>query len=487
MPRLTTFTDEAWIALENLQDSLSGIVAPTIRLGVTGLARSGKTVFITSLIHNLLHGGRLPLFDAQSSGRIAKVELRPQPSMALPRFQYEEHINTLLDERAWPQSTRSISELRLTLNYESRSTWKRRFTPSTLNIDIVDYPGEWLLDLPLLGMSYAEWSRQALSLARFGKRAEYAKPWLDMVKNFNPNESADEGAARKLAALFTDYLKRCREDDAALSTLPPGRFLMPGDLDGSPALTFAPLDIEEWQPPRDSLHAMMQERFEGYKNVVVRPFFRDHFARLDRQIVLVDTLHAINAGHEALVDLETALTDILRCFKTGSSNPLAALVSRRIDGILFAATKADHVHHENHDRMEAVLEKLVGRAMTHARYQGASIDVVAMAAVRATREAIIKEGGENFPVIVGTPLKGEEIDGERFDGDTETAIFPGDLPEDPATLFQPGGEQPDEGQPVKFVRFKPPELEVTSSGVTRSLPQIRLDRALEFLLADDLA
>ena len=32
-------------------------------------------------------------------------------------------------------------------------------------------------------------------------------------------------------------------DEHALSMLPPGRFLMPGDLEGSPALTFAPLDI----------------------------------------------------------------------------------------------------------------------------------------------------------------------------------------------------------------------------------------------------
>ena len=30
-----------------------------------------------------------------------------------------------------------------------------------------------------------------------------------------------------------------------MSLLPPGRFLMPGNLAGSPALTFAPLDVPE--------------------------------------------------------------------------------------------------------------------------------------------------------------------------------------------------------------------------------------------------
>ena len=36
----------------------------------------------------------------------------------------------------------------------------------------------------------------------------------------------------------------------------------------------------------------MERRFEAYKTRVVRPFFRDHFQRIDRQIVLVDVLAA---------------------------------------------------------------------------------------------------------------------------------------------------------------------------------------------------
>ncbi|EJL50851.1 putative ATPase, partial [Rhizobium sp. CF122] len=58
-PSLTSFSDDARIALDNLADRASGLINPTVRLGVTGLSRSGKTVFISSLVHNLLHGGRL--------------------------------------------------------------------------------------------------------------------------------------------------------------------------------------------------------------------------------------------------------------------------------------------------------------------------------------------------------------------------------------------------------------------------------------------
>ena len=52
--------------------------------------------------------------------------------------------------------------------------------------------------------------------------------------------------------------------------------------------------------PQGSLARMMARRYEAYKSVVVRPFFRDHFARLDRQIVLVDVLTALNAGPAAV-------------------------------------------------------------------------------------------------------------------------------------------------------------------------------------------
>ena len=419
MSGITSLADEALIALDNIQDTATNLFSPTLRLGVTGLSRAGKTVFITSLVHNLTKGGRMPLFEAKASGRLAKAELMPQPSMNMPRFQYENHVDALIKKRIWPDSTRAISELRLTIHYESASAWSRRFGAGTLNLDIVDYPGEWLLDLPLLAMTYEQWCKQALALARLGNREKLAQEWLAKTTTTAPRGPADETVARELAEAFTSYLRACREDESALSTLPPGRFLMPGDLEGSPALTFSPLEIgQDTKAKPESLHRMMNDRFEAYKNVVVRPFFREHFARLDRQIVLVDALQAINAGPDALADLAHALSQILNCFKTGSSAWYSSLFSRKIDRILFAATKADHLHHENHDRMEKLMEALVEKAIQQARYTGAKVDVVALAAVRATREAIIRQDGEEFPVILGIPKAGEKIDRQTFDGET---------------------------------------------------------------------
>src|SRR5438067_7264770 len=176
---------------------------------------------------------------------------------------------------------------------------------------------------------------------------------------------------------------------------------------------------------------MMERRYEAYKTHVVRPFFRDHFARLDRQIVLVDALAALNSGPAAMRDLENALAHVLTAFRAGRTNLLTTIFRPRIDKILFAATKADHLHHTSHDRLEAILRHLVGRAIARAENVGAAVDVVAMAAMRATREAAVQQGRQTLDAIVGTPLSGEDIGGEIFDGTSEVAIFPGELPADP--------------------------------------------------------
>ena len=63
-----------------MSDTIFG--AP-IRLGVTGLARSGKTVFITSLVANLLSGAKLPQFVASAQDRIGLWRLLQSVSAQL--------------------------------------------------------------------------------------------------------------------------------------------------------------------------------------------------------------------------------------------------------------------------------------------------------------------------------------------------------------------------------------------------------------------
>ena len=110
---------------------------------------------------------------------------------------------------------------------------------------------------------------------------------------------------------------------------------------------------------------------------------------------------------------------------------------------------------------------------------------MALASVRATREATVTHDGHTLPVIVGTPMAGETIDGELFDGERKTAIFPGDLPENPDSLFK--DLESDSHPSLNFVRFRPPHIEETGGGLKLSVPHIRLDRALQYLIGDRLA
>jgi predicted YcjX-like family ATPase len=104
---------------------------------------------------------------------------------------------------------------------------------------------------------------------------------------------------------------------------------------------------------------------------------------------------------------------------------------------------------------------------------------------------MVARGRDKLPSILGTPAPGEMANGEAFDGNTEVATFPGDLPADPDQLF--GGETAFRGLSTasaektdfRFLRFRPPLLE--SPGIEGpTLPHIRLDRALQFLIGDRL-
>ncbi len=458
-----------------------------IRLGVTGLARSGKTVFITALIHNLLQGGRLPFLDVSAQGRMKRAYLVPQPDDDIPRFSYEKHVESITDpNRVWPESTSRISQLRLALEFETTDFIWRQFGTSRVLIDIIDYPGEWLLDLPLLEMSYAEWCRQSLELASMPERQSLSRDWLDFVKAIDPNGQQDEGISEKASDLFKAYLKSCRSKDHALSTVPPGRFLMPGDLEGSPALTFSPLILHEGSAGSETMQAMMEKRYEAYKSRVVSPFFYNHFSKLDRQIILVDALHVINAGSEAIEDMQRALLQILRCFSTGRNSWYNYIWNRKIDRIVFAATKSDQLHHTSHDRLENIMKMLTEDAVTRSEFHGAEVKAVAMSSIRSTREAEISQNDDRLPCILGVPVKGANMNGQIFDGEKEIAIFPGDLPTDPKALINQESRSEYGSGFLQFVDFRPPILKEAHGSGRVTMPHIRFDRALEFLIGDKL-
>jgi predicted YcjX-like family ATPase len=434
------------------------------------LSRAGKTVFITSLIANLIDRGRMPQLAAAAEGRILTAFLQPQPNDTVPRFDYETHYAALTATRPhWPESTRAVSELRLSLRLRPGGLLGGMTGPRTVHLDIVDYPGEWLLDLGLMSKSYDQWS--ADSLARMAQRPGGAAA-QGALAAADGAAKLDEVTAQALAQGFTDYLLASRA--AGFSDCTPGRFLLPGEMAGSPVLTFAPLP--KGKSSRGSLRAEFTRRYEAYKSKVVQPFFRDHFARLDRQIVLVDALGAIHDGPRAVEDLRRTLAETLTAFRPGSASWLGRLLgARRVDRILFAATKADHLHHTQHPRLTAIMEALVKDARSRAAFAGAKTEAMSIAALRATVEESRVHDGETLDMVRGWLL----------DGGRQAAFYPGALPQDPTALLSPAREGAEKwlDHDYQIMRFAPAPLTLKPG---EGPPHIRLDRAAQFLFGDRL-
>jgi hypothetical protein len=331
-----------------------------------------------------------------------------------------------------------------------------------LRLDIVDYPGEWLVDLPLLGQSFEDWSAEMIALASHGSRAGLAKDWLETVKTRAPSAPHDEDWAEGVGAAYADYLKKCSA--AGLRYLQPGRFLSPAHLRGSPVLRFAPLPGATGQPKPGSLHEVFAKKFAQYQEKVVRGFYRKHFAGLDRQIVLVDALSAIAQSPEVFEDTSRTLASILESFRHGRSGPLAWLTGRRIEKVAFVATKADHVVRSDRPRLEELVRRMLhvldesNRIKTRAQVKAAAI-----ASVRCTEDMRRTDTGREI-------LKG------RLPGEAEaTAFDPGSVPAD----FPPDWDSFDfrfwDVQPVPDPAWR-----------HRGFPNIKLPEILDFLIGADM-
>lgn len=434
-----------------------------LRLAVTGLSRSGKTVFITSAVSHLLDGHGLPFLQPVHDGRYLGARLEGEHRSG--RFPYARfHADLVAQPPRWPKATETLSSLRLEIAYRTQSLVLRQVQPvQHLTVEIIDYPGEWLLDLPLLEQSYAQFSQEALALAEQPLRREAASAWRERIAEFDADGPENEEAIAAVSESYRRYLVHCHKE-LGLSRVQPGRFTNPGDLAGSVLLRFAPLPPGE--PRVGTNRARMAERYERYREQVVRRFYEEHFSRFDRQIVLIDLLTALNRGPGHFADTQESLALILKSFRYGSGGFFTRLFAPRIDRLLFAVSKADHVAPNQHPALKQLLELMIRPAARSARYEGITTEVMTLASLRCTDVVRTEHHGQVLSCVRGH-LK---------DDDRETVLFPGEIP--------PDLPEPDDWTSgrFRFKEFAPRRLVPSAAG-----QHIRLDQALQFLIGDKLA
>ncbi len=440
-----------------------------LRIGVTGLARAGKTAFLSSAAANLLAPRTgLPVLSRRLAGRLVRVAIAPAGAESMPRFDFRRHLATLAaDPPRWPARTEAVSLLALDLDI-ARPGLARALPPRRLRLEFLDYPGEWLLDLPLLGQDFRQWSEAAL--ARLQTLAPLpARAFLDFLRALPARAGADEPLAETGHGLYRALLNRLREE-GGLAMLQPGRFLMPAPGPEPPWMAFFPL-----QGGGGGLFRLLAARYDAYRRAVARDLVSPGFGRLDRLVVLADVLSALHAGPAAFADMADALGSIAEALRWRRSRTLrlpqlgtlrlpAWLGPGGIGRVAFAATKADHVA----ERQRASLAALM-RAMTLLPDAAgeARAAVFAIAAVRCAEDFVWTLDGGNVAAVRGRVLGDERL----------TRSYPGEVPDRlPGAAFW--------AQPfLALPQFEPMRL---PDGGAAGVPQIGLDALIGFLLDDVL-
>lgn len=441
-----------------------------VKLAVTGLSGSGKTAFITALVKHLTSQANeknLPFFDVMREKRHIATKVVPQQALTIPTFEYDRALSSLLPSEGlpqWPASTERINTLRLAIKYQSNAGLRGHFSPqSTLHLDIIDYPGEWLLDLPMLDQTFKQWCTQQYGLLTTSPRLEKAQPFLTALADFDATAEIDEKALASLSSEYQSLLQSLKKD-TKLAMLQPGRMLMPGELTGAPILQFFPVANVPDEIPAGSNLAHLQKRYNAYVKEVVKPFYNEHFRHFDRQIVLVDVLSALNEGPETLHEQSDVINQLLNHFNYGEAGFFKRLFKPNIDKILFAANKSDHISSAYHKDLALLLDSIVHDKTNHLKFEGVQIETMAMSSIAATKPKQVSEGGKSLDCIYGKPLNENEW----------LTYLP---PQPPARLLM-ANEWPQHG--FEFLSFAPmpcPE---------RRFEHIRLDHVMEYLLGDKL-
>lgn len=433
-------------------------------VGITGLSGAGKSTLLTSLIYQLSHPhkAQLPGFAPALNGDLLGAELKPALDSGLPAFDYQRCLDALLAQPpCWPDSTREVSALELHIHLRRR----RRLGGSatrTLVLELRDYPGEWLMDLPLLQMDYRDWCRHQAHIIGADARAGLAPELVARLAALDPRDTANRAGLDSLWREYRQFLLDCRSQ-RRLSYLQPGRALLDEHVYGVlPLLDLRGLSPEQLaQLPEDSNYQVLAVHYRDYVERQVLPFVDSHFRHLDRQLVLVDMIGTLYAGEQALDDMRLAFGHIADTFRYGNSGFLRKLWRPRVDRLLFAATKVDQVLAADHDALRQLLGQQLQQAFAGARHRGLPLFCEAIAAVRCSNESV-REGRR---LLVGHDLQGHYLGFENAE------IF-AQLPREVDGWRHYAGAAPPQ--------LRPP----AGMAAGQCIPHIRVDALLNLLLGD---
>ena len=397
----------------------------TIRVGVTGLRRAGKTVFLTSTIYNLLMttGEHLRKFRKASVSYNGK-EL--PPPRGTQRFDIEDKLRHYREKPpSWPEPTEDITGFQIELKLTCEGKRKKRH-----RLIFVDYPGERLLDTCLLKLSYPDWSDDVLRrfLACDGLRKVASEEYLTAIHSaVTPNATTGD-VFGELCGAYGKFCAAVYGDGLVLPPTEPS-VTKPDSL----ARAFCPLPVAV-RNVTPTLAKRMEAAYDQYRQKTVRPFL-EQIASCTHQIVLVDVLGILRAGQPERFNqardevggvlqhfkyLQDGQCGIIKCIR----NMWAKLAFRppRVRNVIFCCTKADQAGLNTRPNLKTLLQELVRKSAQHIGYQAGlkRINYRYCAANCATTPGKADHHGQKISVLLGR-VKGES-------SETEEQRYPGEVP-----------------------------------------------------------
>jgi len=434
-----------------------------ICIGVTGFSGSGKSTFITSLIHQLLYSNEAGLsgFLPARDHKIVDVRLRPLPDLEL--FDYERGIGALASEPPkWPDSTLELSGCVIEVTYKRDSPLKSVMgTNAKFSIEIRDYPGEWLLDIPMLKQDYLSWCIDNAEFLNLPVRKGMFDALHVRLASISPLDVLSKTQLSELCDEYTVFLKRLKKE--GLTLIQPGHMLLPGADDSFQP--FIPLlnlhnhsKSDLASADENSIYMVMKNRFEGYLSGTVKPFYQDFFKSVDRQVVLIDTLKALGGGKSNFEDMMVAFSRIIDSYKVGNNGLIGKLISPKVDRILFLSSKPDGILLDQHENLRHLTGSIIKRVCKQSIRNTINIETEIVCAVRCTID--------NDSYLTATLMNGRK-------GDLKHPRIPNQLPDDC------DWEKFSEWKPLEF---QPPSIHGLKTG--SQLPCMRMDKVLKELLGD---
>jgi len=343
------------------------------RIGIVGLARAGKTVFLTSLIDHLrYHDPARFVLGTDGEARIRKFRTERVDDEWAP-FPYEHFRDSLVHHAQWPEKTRDRSQFVCTFE---RSDWLL----SNAKLKLYDFPGERIADAAMAGLDYAGWSDHVLDL--FQADSDYRGIVSDFMAT-TPGEDADErqivtSYRLALARLILNYNHYVTPSAFLLGA--DGKRARPGTpeeiaaqrvcgMDGDHE--FAPLSHEQ-RKRLPSLAATFTDRYDAYKRSVVVELIKA-LRSCHSLIVLVDVVTLLAGGVSMYNGNLRIIEDLFEVLDPGEG-PLGRIIKDSVSLLLphhwrpggirkvaMAATKLDLVHPSDRDRITILLEQMCRR------------------------------------------------------------------------------------------------------------------------------